>query len=136
MYQLWASMLTTRTWDDLMTPEEEHGNLAVRRTKEGMTATRENSRKYAEEIGVVLRHVPRELIMILKTNDCLRSVDYQLGSPVNTFVIMSKVMQRTLQQEEAPLDAGWSHALYNAYDNALLAVKLKAAEWYMWWRGE
>lgn len=35
--------------------------------------------------------VPRELLLILKTNDCLRSVDKALGAPINNFVISARV---------------------------------------------
>lgn len=41
----------------------------------------------------MLRQIPRELLLILKTNDCLRSVDKSLGTPVNTFVISAQVTE-------------------------------------------
>jgi aarF domain-containing kinase len=36
------------------------------------------------EIGDLLLRMPRPLLLLLKTNDCLRSVDGALGSPLNT----------------------------------------------------
>ena len=36
------------------------------------------------QIGDLLLRVPRPLLLLLKTNDCLRSVDNALGSPLNT----------------------------------------------------
>jgi hypothetical protein len=39
---------------------------------------------YVKEIGDLLLRMPRPLLLLLKTNDCLRSVDHTLGSPLNT----------------------------------------------------
>jgi hypothetical protein len=39
---------------------------------------------YVKEIGDLLLRMPRPLLLLLKTNDCLRSVDHALGSPLNT----------------------------------------------------
>lgn len=39
---------------------------------------------YLREIGDLLLRMPRPLLLLLKTNDCLRSVDNALGSPLNT----------------------------------------------------
>jgi hypothetical protein len=36
------------------------------------------------EIGDLLLRMPRPLLLLLKTNDCLRAVDNALGSPMNT----------------------------------------------------
>lgn len=54
------------------------------------------ARQYAVEIGDVLRRIPRELLLILKLNDCLRSVDLALGAPVNTMLIQARYTQRAL----------------------------------------
>ena len=55
-----------------------------------------NARAYADEIGVVLRKIPRELLLILKTNDCLRSVDMALGAPINNLVITARYTQAAI----------------------------------------
>ena len=43
-----------------------------------------------KEISDLLLRIPRELLLLLKTNDCLRSVDLCLGETVNTFVITGR----------------------------------------------
>lgn len=35
--------------------------------------------QFAQEITELLLRMPRPLLLLLKTNDCLRSVDYALG---------------------------------------------------------
>jgi len=56
---------------------------------------------YAKQIGDLLLRMPRPLLLLLKTNDCLRSVDLSLGAPVNTFVITAKTCSRALAELEA-----------------------------------
>lgn len=35
----------------------------------------------------------------LKTNDCLRAIDMQLGTPINSFVIMARFCTRAINEE-------------------------------------
>jgi aarF domain-containing kinase len=65
---------------------------------------------YARQIGDLLLRMPRPLLLLLKTNDCLRSVDLSLGAPVNTFIITAATCSRALaelQQQEHPGLASW-----------------------------
>lgn len=65
---------------------------------------------YAKQIGDLLLRMPRPLLLLLKTNDCLRSVDLSLGAPVNTFVITAKTCSRALaeiEMQQSPGVASW-----------------------------
>ncbi len=42
------------------------------------------AQRYFKEIGKLLGDVPSELLLLLKTNDCLRHIDKELGCPANT----------------------------------------------------
>eukprot|EP00955_Chlamydomonas_euryale_P031498 330937-Chlamydomonas_euryale.AAC.6 len=55
----------------------------------------------------MLLHIPRPLLLLLKTNDCLRAVDLALGQPVNTFIITARECTRALA--EARLLAASGH---------------------------
>ena len=37
------------------------------------------SQQFAKEISSLLQRVPRALLLLLKTNDCLRAIDVALG---------------------------------------------------------
>ena len=37
------------------------------------------SQQFAKEISALLQRVPRALLLLLKTNDCLRAIDVALG---------------------------------------------------------
>ena len=41
-------------------------------------------------VGTILNACPRELLLLLKTNDCLRTITGRLGNPSNTYWIMAQ----------------------------------------------
>ncbi len=47
----------------------------------------------------LLVRMPRELLLLLKTNDCLRAVDVELGCPINNFVITARECTRALAHD-------------------------------------
>ena len=44
--------------------------------------------RYFIPISELLKKLPRVILLLLKTNDCLRAVDNALGASVNTYVII------------------------------------------------
>jgi hypothetical protein len=44
--------------------------------------------------------VPRQLLLLLKTNDCLRHIDRELGSPVNSSLITAEECVKVLLRED------------------------------------
>ena len=55
-----------------------NGNGTFRRLQEG--TIKEEVGRYLPEIASVLNKVPRELLLIFKTNDLLRGIEYSLGT--------------------------------------------------------
>ena len=87
--------------------------------------THSYARQYAAEIGDVLRRIPRELLLILKLNDCLRSVDLALGAPVNTLVIQARYTQQALAIEALAKRPGLMTWLWTVADAVGLEVKIQ-----------
>ena len=55
--------------------------------------------EHAGDINALLARLPRELLLLLKTNDCLRSLDRSLGvSPVNSFVATAASVKEALYE--------------------------------------
>lgn len=66
------------------------------------------AQQYAREISDLLVRMPRPLLLLLKTNDCLRSVSTALGDPVNTYAITARFCARALAEDPAKaLRHGW-----------------------------
>jgi len=55
--------------------------------------------EHAGDINALLARLPRELLLLLKTNDCLRSLDRSLGvSPANSFAATAAAVKEALYE--------------------------------------
>ena len=85
-YPLLAAMLTNRPWGDVV------GSASSSRLKERNTAAdkeqiRGYAQQYLKQIVHVLERVPRPMLLLFKTNDCLRHAERQLDAGVDSFLI-------------------------------------------------
>jgi aarF domain-containing kinase len=141
MYQLFASMLTTRSWDKILGADDETRLEDLRVTPDAdiKAETAAYAKQYSNEINVILARIPRELLLVLKTNDCLRNVDLALGCPVNNLVITARYTQRAINRDRRETRGGLLTALENAYDTLALEARVSTLSWvshlYMWWTG-
>ncbi|GAX83513.1 hypothetical protein CEUSTIGMA_g10938.t1 [Chlamydomonas eustigma] len=91
---LFAALLTQRPWEDILDNSVNH--LAIPNSKEHKEHLARFAADNVKNISKMLLTVPRPLLLLLKTNDCLRSVDKELGQPINTFVITARECTRAL----------------------------------------
>lgn len=99
LYVLFAGVLTMRPWDEIVVGTIDHLNLPD--TPEGKAEIQNYASQYFVEFTELLRRLPREVLLLLKTNDCLRAVDNELGAPVNTFVIVAREASKALVNIQA-----------------------------------
>lgn len=137
LHKLWASMLTTLPWDRLMDAASTGSDKSrATLTPEQREETKAHARAYAGAITRILQLIPRELLLILKTNDCLRSIDTELGHPVNSYAIFAKYIQAALNAEEDrkhPHAWRLSRAIANAWAMAAVDMRLWQLGVYVWW---
>ncbi|CAM9107880.1 unnamed protein product, partial [Phaeothamnion confervicola] len=100
MYALLAAMLTSRPFDEIAggggggcVTGSGGGAAAEARMVQGYV------NQYMREISDMLARVPREMILLFKTNDCLRHIDRSLGAPINTLVIAARTVADVLLAE-------------------------------------
>ena len=64
---------------------------------------------YLSDISSVLNRVPRQLLLIFKTNDLLRGIDHQLqtSQTSRSFVTMSKSCAEAVAKEELKACRNW-----------------------------
>ncbi|TPX62339.1 hypothetical protein PhCBS80983_g00540 [Powellomyces hirtus] len=77
-HRLFASMLTGRSWDVIS--DSQQGIAQARTTHEfNVIKEKAGSGRFFYAIADILAKLPRELLLLLKTNDLLRAVDESLG---------------------------------------------------------
>ncbi|XP_021904261.1 putative ABC1 protein At2g40090 [Carica papaya] len=91
LYALFAGILTMRPWNRVVDPAVDH--LVIQGTDSDCSELQMYASQYFPQITELLRRLPRVILLMLKTNDCLRSVNNALlqGSSLETFLIIGKV---------------------------------------------
>jgi aarF domain-containing kinase len=86
-YRLFAGMVTAQDWDRIMDKNQDDlgERLEVKMEKESLEATRAKSQIWMKQILWCLQTMDPDLLLIFKVNDYLRTLDWRLGRPVNTF---------------------------------------------------
>lgn len=84
-YRLFAGVLTARPFDEVVERSKQRNSLihspGKQRSASDHVMIRGYAQKYLGEIIALLDHIPRAMLMLLKTNDCLRHIDHLLGTP-------------------------------------------------------
>jgi len=102
-YPLLAAMLTARPWNDILQAAEQPASLVARGTKEDQAQIAGYAAQYAREIATVLDRVPPPMLLLLKTNDCLRHAERQLtlGVGVGSLLVTLRHSLQALRQDAA-----------------------------------
>lgn len=136
MYSLLAAILTSRSWDDITSPDL--GSLRAPRTQEDKTLIRSYAQRYYFEIVEILNSVPREMLLLLKMNDCLRHIDRELGAPVNSSLVTAEEAVKALLREELKAGAreggraGWGRKVWAWWDYVRCEARIKTYLAWLW----
>ena len=70
---------------------------------------RESAATYVTQINELLNRVPRQLLLLLKTNDLLRSIDYRLKTSATScsFITMSRCCIRAVTKQRLQHCRSW-----------------------------
>ncbi|KAE9608080.1 putative cadmium-transporting ATPase [Lupinus albus] len=96
LYALFAGILTMRPWNRVVDPSMDH--LVIQGDESERSELQMYASEYVHEISDLLRRLPRVILLMLKTNDCLRAVNNALfqGSSLETFFIIGKVSSKAV----------------------------------------
>ncbi|XP_030491249.2 putative ABC1 protein At2g40090 isoform X1 [Cannabis sativa] len=91
LYALFAGILTMRPWNRVIDPAIDH--LVIRGGDGDRSELQMYASQYFPQISELLRRLPRVILLMLKTNDCLRSVNNALlqESSLETFLIIGRI---------------------------------------------
>jgi len=100
-YGLFTAILTSRPFDELV-ERSKTGSLETATTA-GTSADKAVIRGYAHRylhaIIDLLGTMPRQMLLLLKMNDCLRHIDHCLGSPTNTMIICGYYAAKSIYED-------------------------------------
>ena len=135
-YPLFAAVILARPFDEII-ERSKKGTLQSNESlgsKADQVVMRGYAQTYLVQIFELLATLPRQMLLLLKMNDCLRHIDYSLGSPTNTMVICGRyaslaVYEDTLRKPQLSFVKRIQSWL--TYMHVLLRIKIHDAG--MWW---
>ena len=126
LYTLFASMLTRRPWTD------DAGPARLRQVQGQAPIEREQLQAWAAEYGVqlqgLLARVPRSMILLLKTNECLRHIESCLGADYSSVSVMARACQQAINEDRTRSSAGLSTRWTNARESLSMEVRIACFE--------
>lgn len=131
LHALLASMITARAWK----------SIKAGISKRSVTESEDKEIKafigtYLHLISKVLNQVPREMLLIFKTNDLLRSIEYALKSPASasSFITMSRCCVRALVQDKLDRCESFSCRIHEMCICHWTMFKIRLYELYIWFQ--
>lgn len=105
MYPLFAAMLTARPYDEIIERSKTGAFQAPSASSSSdsqadKAVIRGYAKQFLSEIFALLGVLPRQMLLLLKMNDCLRHIDMALDSPTNTLVIAGKYASKAIYQHD------------------------------------
>ncbi|GAX10544.1 aarF domain-containing kinase [Fistulifera solaris] len=124
MYTMFAALVTARPFDEVI--ERSKNRWGKPRDKLNKRVDKTVMAGYAQrflrQIMDLLARIPREMLLLLKTNDCLRHIDNALGSPANTLLVTGRYAAATVYGHES---GWWNRVLaWLDYMHILLRIHL------------
>lgn len=107
-YGLFACMVAGRSWESIQ------GGISQKKlTKEELTEIQTGAMDFVSQITMVFEKIPRELVLVFKTNDLLRGLDARLETSAASasFISMSKCCLRAVYEDEYKKCEGFTSKL-------------------------
>lgn len=104
-YELFAAIIVNRTYDDIMKKDKlahTKSRLGQQEKEEDRAAIKEYALYYHKDIVNILDVIKRELLLVLKTNNYLKSIDSRLGNPNNSFNVINEVTWKVFSKDLRP----------------------------------
>ncbi|CAC5374091.1 ADCK [Mytilus coruscus] len=129
MYPLFACMLTARSWKAISSGIDKQ-----QYTKSEDDEIKSNAATYLIQISEILNRVPRQLLLILKTNDVLRSIEYALQTRASStsFINMSRCCIRAVAMDSERKCNTWTGWLQIRLATQWQLFKIDIYEFFLW----
>ncbi|KAI9553170.1 hypothetical protein GHT06_021064 [Daphnia sinensis] len=127
---IFACMVSGRSWNAIL-----GGIDKQKKTLEEEKEIKDDAAKYLAEIMEVLHRVPREMLLVFKTNDLLRGLNSTLGVKNNiaSFVTMSRSCANAHYLKEYSNCKSFTCKVSVTISHYITHFKITAYELFLWW---
>ncbi|CAG5115789.1 unnamed protein product [Candidula unifasciata] len=129
LYILFACMLTARSWESLQAGIDKRDL-----TNEEQQYIREGIGHYLVDISSILGKVPRQMLLLLKTNDVLRGIEASLKSRPSsaTFIHMSRCCIKAVTEWELKCCSDWRCYIKTKFRQHVQLARISLYSLYLW----
>ncbi|XP_076916484.1 putative ABC1 protein At2g40090 [Bidens hawaiensis] len=130
LYALFAGILTMRPWNRVIDPAVDH--LAIQGNDH--SELQMYASQYFPQITELLHKLPRVILLMLKTNDCLRSVNNALiqRPSVESFIIIGRVSSEALIEEKLSHASSLFTYLFVCFEQISLETRFFIMQVALW----
>lgn len=132
LYPLFAGILTMRPWNRVIDPAVDH--LVLQGSSGDRSEIQMYASQYFPEISELLRRLPRVIVLMLKTNDCLRAVNNSLlqGSSLESFLIIGRVSSEAVIEAKRLQKTSFLWWIISRLEEISLEVRLLGMHIALW----
>ncbi|XP_059666761.1 putative ABC1 protein At2g40090 isoform X2 [Cornus florida] len=132
LYALFAGILTMRPWNRVIDPSVDH--LVLQGNDGDRSELQMYASQYFPQISELLRRLPRVILLMLKTNDCLRAVNNSLlqESSLETFLIIGKVSSEAVIEAKKLQNKSFLRRFSVWLEEILLEVRFLGMQMALW----
>lgn len=129
LFGLFACVISGRSWKAIQTGIDKQ-----KYTQEEDDEIKANAALYLPQISEILNRVPREMLLIMKTNDLLRGIEFNLKTQAqaSSFITMSKCCVRAVAHHELKHCDGILCRVRIRISEKVSLFKLNLYECYLW----
>jgi aarF domain-containing kinase len=131
-YPLFSAILTQRPWDDII--RNDLDSLRGGRGAADDAVIRAHAQRYAAKITQVLDQAPRQLLLLLKMQDCLRNINRSLGATHNEQVAVADACLGALFLNEMQSKQSAASKFRAVWSFSLSKSRLRLYELRRWWK--
>ncbi|PIA59399.1 hypothetical protein AQUCO_00400344v1 [Aquilegia coerulea] len=137
LYALFAGILTMRPWNRVIDQAADH--LVIQGNNSDRAELQMYASQYFPQISELLRRLPREILLMLKTNDCLRAVNNSLlqRPSLEHFLIIGRISSEAILERKMLQRKYFFSGLSIWLEEILLEARLltmQIALWLLSWR--
>lgn len=129
MYGLFTCMVTARSWESVSAGIDKQS-----RTQSETEEIQQFVSTYIPEISQLLNSIPRQMLLLLKTNDLLRNIEFSLESSKSSssFINMSRCCVRAMTDHQLQSSKSIRQRVNIHIRRHVTLLKITLYELYLW----